>query len=262
MNELRLGIVQSGISWEDKEKNLNDYEALISSLKGKSDLTVLPEMFTTGFSMEAAHLAETNTGNTIQAIQVWARKFDMAIAGSFLAMESGNRLFNRGFFITPEGMSFFSDKRHLFRMGGENEVFSAGKTKPVISWRQWNIRLIVCYDLRFPVWIRNRANEYELLLCVANWPQARIAAWNTLLRARAIENLSYVCGVNRIGEDAYGISYEGESVVCDYKGNSMLEAGKNRESTLVVSLSKEKIQAFREKFPAWQDADAFEMEEN
>ncbi|MCL1938863.1 MAG: amidohydrolase [Candidatus Azobacteroides sp.] len=262
MNELRLGIIQSGISWENKEKNLNDYEALISSLEGKADLAVLPEMFTTGFSMEAAYLAETNAGNTVQTIRAWTKKYDLAIAGSFLATESENRLFNRGFFITPEGESFFSDKRHLFRISGENEVFTAGKAQPIISWRQWNIRLIVCYDLRFPVWTRNKANEYDLLLCVANWPQTRAVVWNVLLRARAIENLCYVCGVNRIGKDAYDISYQGESTVLDYKGNSMLEAGKDTESALTISLSKEKIQAFREKFPVWKDADTFEIKEN
>jgi predicted amidohydrolase len=262
MNNLRISIIQSEIAWEDKEKNLRDCYSLISSLKGKSDLAVLPEMFTTGFSMNAAPLAETNTGNTVQSLQVWSKELNLAISGSFLAKDSDNRLYNRGFFITPEGMSYFSDKRHLFRMSEENTVFTPGKSVSNISYKGWNIRLIICYDLRFPVWIRNRENEYDILLCAANWPAPRAAVWDALLKARAIENVCYVCGVNRTGEDGNGFFYQGGSVLVDYKGRVILEAEQKRESVLTVILNKEELQAFRNKFPVWKDADSFELLEN
>jgi predicted amidohydrolase len=257
MNDLRISIVQSEIAWEDKAKNLTHYYSLLSQLKGKSDLAVLPEMCTTGFSMNVAHLAETNAGNTIQTIQSWAKELDLAVSGSFVAKETDERLFNRGFFITPAGETYFSDKRHLFRIGEENNYFTPAASYSIIPYKGWNIRLIVCYDLRFPVWIRNRENEYDLLLCVANWPQSRATVWNCLLKARAIENLCYVCGANRVGKDGNDILYQGDSVVLDYKGNVVGEAKQNQESVITTVLNKEKLQDFREKFPVWKDADPF-----
>jgi predicted amidohydrolase len=258
MDDLRVSIVQSEIVWENKEKNLENYYTLINPLKKKSDLVVLPEMFTTGFSMHAAPLAEIDTENTIQTIQLWAKELDLAVAGSFLAKDNDNKLYNRGFFITPDKMPCFSDKRHLFRMSEEDVIFTQGKSISLIPYKEWNIRLIICYDLRFPVWIRNRMNEYDLLLCVANWPQSRSNAWNILLKARAIENLCYVCGVNRTGKDAAGILYQGESVLLDYKGTIILDAGKQQEVILTATLNKKDLYSFRNKFPAWKDADSFE----
>ena len=258
MNELRVSCIQSSIVWENKTQNLNDFFASISPLKGLSDLVVLPETFSTGFSMQVEHLAETNDGNTIQTIQQWAKELNFAIAGSFLAKDADGRLFNRGFFVTPENETYFSDKRHLFRMAEENNLFTAGNSDTVIPYKGWNIRLIVCYDLRFPVWIRNKNNEYDLLLCVANWPQVRANVWNILLQARAIENLCYVCGVNRVGEDGNEISYQGDSFLLDYKGNAIVQAGKNQSVVVTGSIYKDKLEAFREKFPAWKDADSFE----
>jgi predicted amidohydrolase len=262
MNNLRISIIQAGIEWENKEKNLTDYYSHIVPLKGKSDLAVFPEMFTTGFSMNAAHLAETNSEHTIQTLQRWANELELAVAGSFLAKNADNRLYNRGFFITPEGKTHISDKRHLFRISDEHILFNPGKTGSIISYKGWNIRLIICYDLRFPVWIRNKKNEYDLLLCVANWPQSRASVWNTLLKARAIENLSYVCGVNRIGEDGNKILYQGDSAILDYKGDSILETERNQAVIATATLNKEALQDFRNKFPVWKDADFFKFIEN
>jgi predicted amidohydrolase len=186
----------------------------------------------------------------------------LAIAGSFVAKDINGKLFNRGFFVTPNGDASFADKRHLFRISGENRVFTAGTNCPVISYKAWNIRLIVCYDLRFPVWIRNKNKEYDLLLCVANWPTSRATIWKVLLQARAIENLCYVCGVNRIGTDHNGIQYQGDSVVLDFKGDTLLATEVNKASVATTTISQTQLQQFRQKFPVWQDADAFKIEEN
>jgi predicted amidohydrolase len=259
MNDLRVCIVQFDIAWEDKTKNLETCYRLLSPLKGKVDLAVLPETFTTGFSMNALHLAESNEENTIQTVRTWAKEWDMAIAGSFLAKDADGKFFNRGFLITPEGETYFSDKRHLFRE--EGKLLTPGKSYVIIPYKGWNIRLIVCYDLRFPVWIRNKANEYDLLLCVANWPKARAHVWNTLLRARAIENLCYVCGVNRMGTDGEGISHQGESIALDYKAYPVMEAGQE-EKCIISTIKKEPLQDFRRKFPVWKEADFFKITEN
>jgi predicted amidohydrolase len=257
MNTLRVSMIQSGIAWEDKAKNRQDFERLLAPLKGVSDLAVLPEMFTTGFSMNIQQLAESDTCTTVHILQQWAKSYDLAIAGSFPAKEADGRCFNRGFFITPEGETYFSDKRHLFRLSEEPHFFTSGQRYSVIPYKGWNIRLIICYDLRFPVWMRNTNNEYDLLLCVANWPQSRANVWNVLLQARAIENLCYVGGVNRTGTDGHGIVYQGESAVVDYKGNRMAEAGQQPEAVITAALNKDKLQDFRNKFPAWKDADSF-----
>ena len=259
---MNVSIVQSGIAWEDKEKNLQDYYRLLSALQRKTDLAVLPETFTTGFSMRAPHLAESNTGHTVQTLLQWANELGFAIAGSFLAKNPDGKLFNRGFFITPEGASYFSDKRHLFCLSEESERLTPGKNSSIIPYRGWNIRLIVCYDLRFPVWIRNRNDEYDLLLCVANWPQARAKVWDILLKARAIENGCYVCGVNRTGVDGNNIPHQGNSVLADYKGNCMLDAGQNPEAVLTQHICKEELEDFRRRFPVGKDADLFKIIEN
>ncbi|MDR1681991.1 MAG: nitrilase family protein [Candidatus Symbiothrix sp.] len=258
-NDLRISILQADIAWEDKAKNLENYGTLLSGLQGKSDLAVVPEMFTTGFSMQASHLAETNDGTTIQTLKRLSQTVDLAIAGSFLAKNDDGKLYNRGFFITPSGESFFADKRHLFRLGGEDKVFTPGLTYPILSCKNWNIRLIVCYDLRFPVWSRNQNNEYDLLLCTANWPRARANVWKTLLQARAIENQCYVCGVNRIGQHGKIIDYQGDSILVDYKGFPITEAPTDRQAILTTTIKRESLLDFRQKFPVGKDADRFQI---
>ena len=259
MNELRISLVQSDIVWEDKQKNLEHYGNLLKTVAGKSDLAVLPEVFSTGFSMHAEHLAESNDGLTISTLRSLAKEFDMAICGSFLAKGDSGKVFNRGFFITPEGEAFFYDKRHLFRMGEENEHFTAGDKKLIVSYKGWNIRLIICYDLRFPVWARNLDNEYDLLICPANWPAVRTKVWEILLPARALENEAYVCGVNRIGTDGIGVQHQGDSILIDFKGNPIVETEQNQTSVVTGTIRKDALEDFRRKFPAWRDADRFEI---
>jgi predicted amidohydrolase len=252
--------VQAEIVWEDKSQNLSHYGRLLQAIAGKTDLAVLPEMFSTGFSMQAGRLAETVNGSTIQTIRYWAKEYDLAVCGSFLAKDNDSAtLFNRGFFITPQGEADFYDKRHLFRMGEENKHFTAGHQPVIASYKGWNIRLIICYDLRFPVWNRNRNNEYDLLLCPANWPESRAQVWETLLKARAIENQSYVCGVNRVGKDGNGIPHSGHSALIDFKGKPVSEAPINTETVITETINRESLSDFRTKFPAWQDADFFEI---
>jgi predicted amidohydrolase len=258
-NELRISLVQTNIVWENKPQNLEFCSEALRALSGKSDLAVFPEMFSTGFSMKAARLAETNDGETISLLKSLASENGVALCGSFLAKDDGERIFNRGFFIRPDGKTDFYDKRHLFRMGEENTNFEAGEKPLIVSYRGWNIRLIICYDLRFPVWCRNRGNEYDLLVCPANWPAARTNVWQTLLRARALENQCYVCGVNRVGSDGIGIPHQGDSVLLDYKANPLIETEINKVSIKTATANLEQLADFRRKFPAYLDADKFEI---
>jgi predicted amidohydrolase len=213
-------------------------------------------MFSTGFSMNGRYLAEPGDGKTVGTIKRWACDCNFAVCGSFLAIEN-DRLYNRGFFITPEGDAFFYDKRHLFRMGDENKNFTPGEKQLIIPYKEWNICLIVCYDLRFPVWSRNVGKAYDLLICPANWPQARGNSWNILLKARALENYCYVCGVNRVGEDGHGIHHRGDSQLIDFKGDVIAFCEPDKEGVVTGTICKEVLEQFREKFPVWQDADKF-----
>ncbi len=259
MDTLRVSLVQSTIFWEDKSQNIQHYGSLLNSLEGETDLAVLPEMFSTGFSVDNnRHLAETNDGTTVEMIKKWAKDYGFAICGSFLARED-DKLCNRGFFITPEENVFFYDKRHLFRMGDENKNFTAGEEHLIVSYKGWNICMIICYDLRFPVWSRNVAKAYDLLVCPANWPKARKNTWDILLKARALENYSYVCGVNRVGEDGRHNHHQGDSQLIDFKGDIIVSCEPDKEEIVTGVLYKELLDRFREKFPVWQDADEFEI---
>lgn len=254
--KLRISMVQSHITWEDREENLCYYGELLRRVSGRTDIAVLPETFTTGFSMEVEKLADTMDGITIPTVKEWAKKYKLAVAGSFIAFEDG-KYYNRAFFITPEGDTHFYDKRHLFCMAGEDEHFTSGSKRVIVRYKDWNICLQVCYDLRFPVWTRNVANEYDVLIYVANWPEARKKAWKSLLQARAIENMAYVCGVNRVGVDGKGFTYRGDSMVFSPKGKKLADAGKREEITRTCTLDKNELEEFRTKFPAWKDADTF-----
>ncbi len=252
-------MIQSHITWEDRDENLGYYGELLRRVSGRTDIAVLPETFTTGFSMDVERLADTMDGPTVGAVKGWASKYRMAVAGSFI-VKDGGKYFNRAFFITPEGEEHYYDKRHLFRMAGEDSRFAAGDKRTVVSYKGWNICLQVCYDLRFPVWSRNRGNEYDLLIYVANWPETRKRAWKTLLSARAIENMAYVCGVNRVGIDGKGFVYRGDSMVFSPKGKKLADAGKREEITRTCTLSHADLDELRAKFPAWKDADAFALD--
>jgi predicted amidohydrolase len=259
MNELKISLVQSHLVWEDRRANLEHYGALLAPLSGTTDIAVLPEMYATGFVTKNLSLAEPTDGPVITLAQRWAVEGGFAVCGSFLAREN-DRLYNRGFFVTPEGERHFADKRHLFRLGEENRHFTAGGTDyPIIRYRDWNIRLTVCYDLRFPVWCRNRNNEYDLLINTANWPLFRIETWDTLLRARALENECYVCGVSRVGDDGLGFPHPGHSAVIDFRGKTVARTEDDRTSVVTCEIRKAALETFRRKFPAWMDADNFKI---
>ena len=223
--DLRISMIQSHIIWEDREENLGYYGELLRRVSGRTDLAVLPETFTTGFSMDVEKQADTMESQTVPTIKEWAKKYKLAVAGSFIAKDNG-KFYNRAFFITPEGEEYYYDKRHLFRMAEEDKHFSAGDKRLIVPYKGWNICLQVCYDLRFPVWSRNVNNEYDLLIYVANWPEARKKAWKALLHARAIENMAYVCGVNRVGVDGKGFLFRGDSMIYNAKGKKLADAGK------------------------------------
>lgn len=256
---LRISLVQTDIVWENKQANLSKLEDKLQQLSQESDLIVLPEMFATGFTMQSPLFAETNEGVTLTTLKDWAKKYNLAFTGSFIYTQD-NHFYNRAFFITPEGNDSFYNKRHLFRMGNESEHFSAGSDKCIVSWRGWNICLMVCYDLRFPVWCRNVNNEYDLLIFVANWPSPRRQAWNSLLCARAIENLCYVCGVNRVGTDGMGLNYSGDSSLYNMKGENLVHFADGEENTQTITLHLSTLHSFRNKFPAWMDADKFSIQ--
>lgn len=258
MNQLRISLIQTDIHWENKEKNLQEQETAIRSLADTTDIIVLPEMFSTGFSMNSHDLAEDNNDITLSTVRSWASTYQVAICGSFIATENGE-YYNRGFFITPEQNNYYYDKRHLFRMGNESKYFSPGNKKRIIPYKGWNICLMICYDLRFPVWSRNTDNQYDLLIYVANWPVSRSYAWKSLLIARAIENTSYVCGVNRIGIDGTNFKYSGDSIILDMKGMPIISAQSGEKELITATISLEQLREFREKFPLWKDADHFEI---
>ena len=258
MDSIRVSIIQTDIVWENKQENLRRLREKLETLRGTTEIVVLPEMFSTGFSMQSQTLAEPNSGKTISSFKQWPSLFQLAICGSYIATDNG-QFYNRAFFLTPEGEYYFYDKRHLFRMGREAEHFSAGNKRIIIPYHGWNICLLVCYDLRFPVWSRNVKNEYDLLIYVANWPIPRRLAWDALLRARALENQCYVCGVNRTGMDGYHLKYNGGSKIYSAFGEEIASLPDEQEGIATTSLQLGALNRLREKFPVWKDADEFHL---
>jgi omega-amidase len=257
MSTLNLSLLQADLAWHDPTRNRALFEQRIDALP-PSDVIVLPEMFTTGFSMAAQELAEPMNGESMQWMQRTAAANDAAVCGS-LIIRDGERCYNRFIWMPPEGTPQYYDKRHLFRMAGEDHHYAAGERRCVIDFRGWRILPQVCYDLRFPVWMRSVGADYDLTLCVANWPTPRRNAWQTLLRARAIENVSYVAGVNRVGADGNGISYGGDSAVVDYLGRTLAELAEV-PAAVTVPLMLEPLTRFRDKFPVHLDADRFDLQ--
>jgi predicted amidohydrolase len=252
--------VQQPLVWADPAANRARFGALLGPLAGSTDLVVLPETFTTGFSMEVERLGESTGGPTGVWLADLAGELDAAITGSVITLDGG-RYYNRLLWAEPGAAALrHYDKRHLFRMGREHQHFAPGGSAWSVPWRGFNICPLVCYDLRFPVFSRRRPElDYQLLVYVANWPAARAAAWRQLLRARAIENLAYVVGVNRVGADGLGVAHAGDSAAIDFLGQPLAEAGD--AATLVnVELQAAPLAAFRQKFPAHLDADRFTLE--
>ena len=255
---MRITIIQDIIFWADKAANLQKVEDQLIQLAGKTDLVVLPELFTTGFCTDKLQLAENMQGETMHTLLNWAMKYKLAITGSFIASEN-EKVYNRAFFVFPSGKTVTADKRHLFTLGGEHEHFSYGDKRIVVNYCGFNILVLVCYDIRFPVWARNVNNEYDLAIYVANFPQRRIMDWDILLQARAIENQSYVCGVNRVGIDGLGIEYDGHSALLDFKATPLLKFLENKSSVQTAEITMEPLELYRRKFAVWHDADMFEI---
>ncbi len=257
MRDLRVTLVQSMLHWEDATANRAMFGAKMADLKGTTDLVVLPEMFTTGFSMRSTDLAETMDGATVTWMREQAKSLDAALYGSVIIAENG-KYFNRGLFVEPSGKVTVYDKRHLFRFANENEHYSPGQKRVVVEWGGWRMLLQVCFDLRFPVFSRNRG-DYDTILYVANWPEARRYPWSQLLIARAIENQCYVVGANRVGMDGKGMHYTGDSVVIDPRGAIIGKVEASQEGTATVDLDPGALDDFREKFPVGKDADDFAL---
>ena len=264
MQALNVALVQGETRWHDAAANREYYAGLVRSAAADSDLVVLPETFLTGFTNDTEDQSVPMDGEDVAWLRELAREVDAVVTGSLVIVEDG-RHFNRMFWMRPDGRFETYDKRHLFRMADEHEHFSAGRERLIVELNGWRICPLVCYDLRFPAWSRNRRNEaasggmdYDLLIYVANWPAPRRNAWRTLLRARAVENLACCVGVNRVGEDGKGIAYAGDSGVFDARGETVLELN-DREQVATAALDPAPMLELRRKFPAWMDADEFTL---
>jgi predicted amidohydrolase len=263
MQDLTITLIQSFLHWEDKEKNLNQFTSYISSIQEKTDLIILPEMFNTAFAVSPELLAEPNKGDTFNWMVEQAQIKHCVVTGSVITKDKG-RYYNRLYWVRPDGSYDFYDKRHLFRMAGEDRNYSSGKHKLITELNGWRICPLVCYDLRFPVWSRNRylqgEHEYDLLIYVANWPMARNHAWKSLLIARAIENQVYVAGVNRIGKDGNGIDHSGDSVVLNPKGHPIVKIAPGKQIIETIEISADQLYEFRENFRVGLDWDSFKID--
>lgn len=254
-NTLKVAILQADLVWENAVANRNQFTKMIDSLSSEVELIVLPEMFTTGFTMNAEKIAETMTGETVLWMQNIAKTKEIAVCGSIVIKE-GNQFFNRLLFVHPSRKIEYYNKRHTFTLAGEDKVFSAGKKKLLVDFKGWKICPLICYDLRFPVWARNTEN-YDLLIYVASWPKPRIKAWNSLLQARAIENMSYTIGVNRIGKDANNYDYTGNSAIYDCLGNTVKHFENDSSIASHFTLDKTDQNKQRDKFSFLKDKDTF-----
>lgn len=256
-DKIKLTLAQVDLFWENPKENLNHLTRKIEGLSEPTDIIILPETFTSGFSMKPQLLAETMEGPGVKWMRQMAEKTGSAICGSLIIKEK-DYYFNRFVFAKPDGEILHYDKRHLFSIGGEKNAFTAGNERTVINYLGWRIGLYVCYDLRFPVWCRNR-KDTDLMLFTANWPMSRSIVWNTLLKARAIENQIFVAGVNRVGSDGNGIKYIGESQIINPYGKTIPEFADQEEGLLNCDISLSELNDFRQKFPVAEDADLFEI---
>lgn len=254
MSDLRVTLIQSELHWHDAAANRAQFAEKFRGLVGTTDLVLLPEMFTTGFTMDAPRYAEPMEGSSVEWMAQQARSIGAVVAGSVI-IQAGDNYYNRLIWMPPDGNVQWYDKRHLFRMADEHHHYAAGEERLVVDLLGWRICPMVCYDLRFPVWSRNR-NDYDLLLYVANWPQRRSPHWRSLLMARAIENLCYVAAVNRVGSDGNAIEYSGDSTIVTPQGESLVTLA-NTEAVVTLTLSRDSLEHYRERFPAHLDADDF-----
>ena len=251
---MKITLIQADIKWENVDWNRNHIHNLIKRLPSDSDMVLLPELFTTGFTMNSAKFAESMNGPSHKWMLKIANEFDVAVSGSLIIKEDG-KYFNRLLFVEPGGKTSIYDKRHLFRMGEEDKNFSPGKNRFIGEYNGTKVFPLICYDLRFPVWSRN-SEGYDLLCYHANWPASRDSVWKSLLVARAIENQCFVAGINRVGSDGEGVDYIGNSMLINPRGEIILNLG-NQENTGTATIDIEELAEFRKKFPVWMDADGF-----
>lgn len=257
MENLKLTLVQTELVWEDQEANRQNFTSKIEGIAADTDLILIPEMFPTGFSMNAENLAEPPEGPSLKWMQTQAKTKDAALSGSVIVRDNG-KYYNRLYFVFPNGDYKTYDKRHLFTLADEEKTYSAGQDKLIIDYKGWKICPLICYDLRFPVWARN-VEHYDLLTYVANWPQARISSWDTLLGARSIENICYVAGLNRIGSDANVDAYNGHSAVYAPLGEKISTTDWESEFVETITLNKPKLDDTRKNFQFLNDRDRFKI---
>lgn len=264
MQDINVAIIQTKLEWENADANLSHFDKKLAAISKPVDLIVLPEMFNTAFSMNPSVCAEKPGGKTMIWMKEKAKEKKCIIVGSLLTEDNG-KYFNRLVWMTPTGIANYYDKKHLFRFAGEHKVFSAGRDRMITALKGWNFRPLVCYDLRFPVWSMNMQSQgkfdYDCLIYIANWPEKRRDAWMSLLVARAIENQSYVIGMNRIGTDGKDIKYSGDSMVVHPKGNIMVHIPAHKDITEAVTLSYPELKAYREHFPVSLDWDKFTIQD-
>lgn len=256
-NELQIALLQSNLVWENPEVNRQNFNAKIASISNAVDLIILPEMFTSGFTMNANEIAESMSGETISWMVNISKEKDIAITGSLIIKENNN-YFNRLIFVHPNGQIDTYDKRHSFTLAGEHNIYKAGEKQVIIDFKGWKLKPLICYDLRFPVWARN-TEDYDLLFYVANWPKVRISAWDALLKARSIENMSYCIGINRVGLDGNNHEYPGHSAAYDVLGNRIDSIPNNEEAIEIITLSKSHIESYRNKLGFLKDKDDFNL---
>ena len=253
MQDLKVTLIQSELAWEDIDSNLAGFNSRIDAIEEDTHLIVLPEMFSTGFTMNAAELAQDMKGSAVKWIKEKSAEKNVDMVGSIIADDNG-KFFNRLLWAKPNGEIFTYDKKHLFRMAGEEKIYSAGTKNITVELNGWKIRPFICYDLRFPVWTRNIANQFDAAIFIANWPERRSAHWKALLLARAIENQCYVIGVNRVGTDGNGLTYSGDSSIIDPWGTIIFQKS-NQTCIYTADLSYDVLKTSREDFPVWMDAD-------
>ena len=256
MENLRITTVQSHLHWENVPDNLAMFDEKLEGLANKTDLVILPEMFTTGFSMNASGIAESMDGQTMDWLREKAKSLDAVVTGSFVAKDE-RHFYNRLVWMRPDGQFDYYDKRHLFTLAGEHKAYTAGQKKMVVKWKGWKICPMICYDLRFPVWSRN-VEGYDLIIYVANWPETRSHHWRQLLMARAIENQAFVAGVNRVGSDKTGLKYTGDTAVIDFSG-MVIHQVSGKENVYTCEINKEEMEEFRSKLNFLSDQDKFEI---
>jgi omega-amidase len=259
MDNLKITVYQGYLFWENTDKNLQNISLRLSGIREKTNLIILPEMFNTGFTMNAEALGETMDGKTMQWMQKTAQKFECVVTGSIIIKEK-DKFYNRLLWVRPDGTHEHYDKRHLFALGKEDNVYTAGTKKLIVELNGWKICPVICYDLRFPVWLRNVDEDYDLLMIVANWPEKRALHWRTLIPARAVENQSYVIGVNRVGHDGNEVYHSGDSTCIDPNGN-VVYYKRDEEDVYTFSIIGDEVKKARRAMPFLKDADKFKIEE-